>query len=198
MGDDCGATSPVIPHPPFPHHQPPPQNYSSSWESLPCCGNGCQQPWKKNWKIQKKLYTVFVYIKMYKSLLFLFPKNIVSDYLAFNLIKVTALSIYNFFIWINFFINAGIEPAFSVKFGNRTRIYCVFRESNPDFKTLYVGDGWRYERKKILYRDLVPWAWKVCFYLGNRTLGTYVVMVKSFWVRHWCRFIVLLLLKLYI
>ena len=69
----------------------PEREFAMLWQWLPAALK------KKLKKYKKKLYTVFVYIKMYKSLLFLFPKNIVSDYLAFNLIKVTALLIYNFF-----------------------------------------------------------------------------------------------------
>ena len=102
----------------------------------------------------------------------------------FKIIKVTALPIYSFLFEIKFLyvINAGIEPAFSVNFGNRTRIYFVLRESNPDCKALYVGDGWRYgNMEKKFYVDLVSWAWKVFYYLGSRTLGTYLMMVKSFW-----------------
>jgi hypothetical protein len=96
-------------------------------------------------KIQKKTYTVFVYIKMYKKNIF-FLKILSMFIWLLNLIKVTALPIYYFFFYfekikILFVINAGIEPAFSVKFGNRTRIYIVLRESNPDCTNLREGDG---------------------------------------------------------
>ncbi len=79
-----------------------------------------------------------------------------------------------------FVINAGIEPAFSVKFGNRTRIYIVLRESNPDCKTLYVGDGRRYGNMKKNFMETLYLVHEKFFYLGNRTLGTYLTLVQSF------------------
>ncbi len=75
-----------------------------------------------------------------------------------------------------FVINAGIEPAFSVKFGNRTRIYIVLRELNPDCKTLYVGDGRIYGNMKKIFMETLYLVHENIFlfiYLGNRTLGTY-------------------------
>jgi hypothetical protein len=35
--------------------------------------------------------------------------------------------------------------------------------------------------KKFYIETLYIGHEKFCFYLGNRTLGTYVMMVKSFW-----------------
>jgi hypothetical protein len=137
MGDDCGATSPVIPHPPFHTHQPP-TRIQLSWERLPCCGIGCQQPWKKIFKKipKKKTYIVLCTLKCTK--IFFYSNNIVCVYLTFKFNKSHCSSdlllLFFFFfekIKILFARNAGIEPAFSVKFGNRTRIYIVLRESNP-------------------------------------------------------------------
>ena len=62
---------------------------------------------------------------MYKKY-FLFEKEycILNIFRLLKLIKVTALPNFLFFLFLNkiFVINAGIEPAFSGKFGNRTRI----------------------------------------------------------------------------
>jgi hypothetical protein len=84
---------------------------------------------KKNLKNPKKNVYCTVYIKMYKK--YFFPKNIVCVYLAFKFNKSHCSSDLLFFyfkkIKILFVINAGIEPAFSLKFGNRTRIYIVLR-----------------------------------------------------------------------
>ena len=178
MGDDCGATSPVIPHPPFHPHQLSSQ-IQLSWERLSRCGIGCQQPWKKNWKkIQKKTYIVLCTLKCTK--IFFYANNIVYVYLAFKNKSHCSSDLLFFLFWkikILFVINGGIEPAFSVKFGNRTRIYIVIRESNPDCANLCEGDGriWR----KILWRKNFILCMKY-FYLGNRTLWIYLMMVKVF------------------
>jgi hypothetical protein len=121
--------------------------------------------------------------------------NIVFEpFSAFKIIKVTALPIYYFFIWIKilFVINAGIEPAFSVKFGNRTRIYIVLRESNPDCTNLREGDGriWR----KILWRFVFYLVHETFLFRESNPMNLFDDG-KKFLGRQWCCVKVFLLLK---
>jgi len=75
MGDDCGATSPVIPHPPFHLHQPPTLLQLPLGECATAVAMAVSSLEKKKFKnTKKKLSTVFVYIKMYKTLIFCFKK----------------------------------------------------------------------------------------------------------------------------
>ncbi len=100
MGDDCGATSPVITHPPFHPHQPPHTNtallraFATLWHWL---STALRKKLKKSKR--KKTYIVLCTLKCTKNIFC--PKvDIVYVYLAFlNLIKVTALSIYYYFFF---------------------------------------------------------------------------------------------------
>jgi hypothetical protein len=92
-----------------------------------CCGYGCQQLWEKKFKNTKKNFILYsVYIKVYKKLIFCLKKRILyfEYFPAFKINKSHCSSEFLIFLFLNkiFVINAGIEPAFSVKFGNRTRI----------------------------------------------------------------------------
>jgi hypothetical protein len=85
MGDDCGATSPVIPHPPF--HLPssphttivvPERVFAMLWQWLPAALK------KKLKKSKKKLVLYLCTLKCTKVYSFVFlNKNIVSDYFGF-------------------------------------------------------------------------------------------------------------------
>ena len=90
MGDDCGATSPVIPHPPFHPHQPL-HEYSSLESVCHVLALAVSSPEKRIKKSKKNLYCT-VYIKMYKKY-FLFEKEycILNIFRLLKLIKVTAL-----------------------------------------------------------------------------------------------------------
>jgi hypothetical protein len=114
----------------------------------------------------------------------LFEKRILyfEYFPAFKINKSHCSSEFLIFLFLNkiFVINAGIEPAFSVKFGNRTRIYIVLRESNLDCTNLREGDG-RIWRKIFMEKNFFFILCMKHFYLGNRTLWIYLMMVKSFW-----------------
>ncbi len=107
-------------------------------------------------------------------------------WLFLNLIKVTALSIYYFLFFLFWeskifvlFINAGIEPAFSVKFGNRTRIYIVFKGIEP-WLCKSMWRWWADMKENFMEKKFFILCMQY-FYLGNRTLRIYLMMVKSFW-----------------
>jgi hypothetical protein len=91
MGDDCGATSPVIPHPPYHPHQPL-HEYSSLESVCHVLALAVSSPEKKKSKNPKKNLYCTVYIKMYKKY-FLFEKEycILNIFRLLKLIKVTAL-----------------------------------------------------------------------------------------------------------
>ena len=80
---------------------------------------------KKKSKNPKKTYIVLCTLKCTK-INFLFEKRILyfEYFPAFKINKSHCSSEFLIFLFLNkiFVINAGIEPAFSVKFGNRTRI----------------------------------------------------------------------------
>ncbi len=91
---------------------------------------------KKNLKNPKKNLYCTVYIKMYKKYLFsdclclfgFFKFN--KSHCSFDLLFFYFFILRKIKIFV-LFINAGIEPAFSVKFGNRTRIYIVIKGIEP-------------------------------------------------------------------
>jgi hypothetical protein len=101
MGDDCGASSPVIPHPPFHLHHIHLTTTASLGIFLPPLWLWLQAALKKKLKkIQKKILLYSMYNKMYKKIFFfVWKKNsiVFSDFSAFK-IKVTALSNFIFFI----------------------------------------------------------------------------------------------------
>jgi len=72
-------------------------------------------------------------------------------------------------------LNSGIEPEFNLFWrceGNQTL----------KVKTRYVGDGYKNGKHvEILRFVFYLFGHKRIFYVGNRTLKTYLVMVKSFW-----------------
>ncbi len=124
MGDGCAFLSPVIPHPSFhlhylniyitiisPYWEMPPvwqwlhcSLEKKIWKiqkkytvSLPPLWLWLQAAMKKKLKNQKKILLYSMYIKMYQIL----KKNIIvfSDFSAFLLIKVTALSNFIFLLY---------------------------------------------------------------------------------------------------
>ena len=127
MGDDCASTSPVIPHPPFHLHELPTLLLLPLGECATAVAMAASSCEKKNLKIPKKNFILYsVYIKVYKKLIFCLKKEILyfEYFPAFKINKSHCSSEFLIFLFLNkiFVINAGIEPAFSVKFGNRTRI----------------------------------------------------------------------------
>jgi hypothetical protein len=105
MGDDCGATSPVIPHPPFPHHQPPSLLLLPLGECAPAvamAASSCEK--KKSKKYQKNCILYSVYIRMYKNYFFCLKKKkkycILNIFPAFKINKSHCSSeFFNFFIF---------------------------------------------------------------------------------------------------
>jgi len=100
MGDDCGASSPVIPHPPFHLHHihltttASPLGYFATVVAL-----AASSLEKKIEKIQKKILLYSMYNKMYKKFFFCLEKVLYfSDFSAFK-IKVTALPIFIFLLY---------------------------------------------------------------------------------------------------
>jgi hypothetical protein len=83
---------------------------------------------KKNQKIPKKTaYCILCTLECTKSYFFCLIKKkycILNIFPAFKINKSHCSSEFFIFLFLNkiFVINAGIEPAFSGKFGNRTRI----------------------------------------------------------------------------
>ena len=126
MGDDCASTSPVIPHPPFHLHELPTLLLLPLGECATAVAMAASSCEKKNLKIPKKTsYCILCTLKCTK-VNFLFEKRILyfEYFPAFKINKSHCSSEFLIFLFLNkiFVINAGIEPAFSVKFGNRTRI----------------------------------------------------------------------------
>jgi hypothetical protein len=87
MGDDCGASSPVIPHPPFHLHHIHLTTTASLGIFLPPLWLWLQAALKKieKKKIQKKILLYSMYNKMYKKIFFFCLEKVLyfSDFSAF-------------------------------------------------------------------------------------------------------------------